>query len=819
MSSFKEYHISNELVDRTNEFSSLLSEILETNKSQGTIICAYTGVGKTALSRKISQNIDNTYDIILNIKTDPENSSTNFKEGRFLSKIFAETVETVNKNFNKKYTFSFFISHSKNKSLKKASREHFFEDIFGADNNFLICKIFLYYFFRRLLRLGEFNSDSLINEDRSSNMRIMNYYMQYILCNLRSLIIIDNIQNVDETSLTYMLSWMNEYKSKNHYYLFEYTLDKNNTFQKAIQLTENFKDTGVTISLRKLESLEDTDALDALKRATPYKKYTINDENAIKYYYHKVGCGNIRKLIDYDCDCSYNDIDLYDPTFEKLRDLSKEEIYIVAVIILCNGSISTTLYEGIFQNDPLIRNRIGLLESLCKNEIRILEVSNGNVNIEHASIIDSWNKHENVFLEYLLLAYSRLQNFLKKEIESTTSFYISKHKATILLLQLYKKFDFEQIIDLLDEVEKLSLNDLSINNVWEILKNIIDATSNKAYVYIKIYTKIIEICYKCELYKNGLNCIEILESFSELDSLELYIYKCLFLSALDKHNESVIVACTILTKWNNDLRAELNAKIIMLNNNRSLNNSKECCKIGKEIEANDQYKQYPEYGYFLRLSHLYLNRKLSIHKVKESVEFFSELGNDIQEAKSLITYANHLAVIGQLSEAKKALSKAERKLKNIKYGRHILLVNKVAIMLLDNDFSDSAWELLEQAELSAVVPFDKLAILNNKLIWCIENKSYSKTDLIINQIKRLLKFEPDKHIHSFVNYNIYLFYSDIQVFSEAEKYYKKADELKEYCSTLNLRLSHKTDETKKYLLNKRWHICLLEYWTFDILMQ
>lgn len=819
MSSFKEYHISGELVDRTNEFDLLLSEIIQTSRSQSTIICAHTGVGKSALSRKISQNIDNTYDIIIRVKTDPENSTTNYKEGNFLSKIFAKTVETANMNFNKKYTFSFFISHSKSKSLKKASREHFFEDIFGADNNFLICKIFIYYLFRRLFKLGEFNSDSLINEDRSSNMRIMNYYMQYILSNLRALIIIDNIQNIDETSLTYILSWMNEFKLKKHYYLYEYTIDKNNTFQNAIQLTEKLKDTGVTINLRKLENLEDTYALDALKIATPYKKYTVNDENAVKYYYRKVGCGNIRKLLDYDCDYSYSDIDLYDPTYEKLKDLSKEEIYIIAIIILCNGSISTTLYEGIFQNDPLIRDRMGLLESLSRNETRILEISNGSINIEHASIIDSWNKHEMEFLEYSLLAYSRLHTFLKKEIESSSSFYISKHKATILLLQLYKKFDFELIIELLDEVKKLSLIELSVNSVWEILKIIVDATSSKAIAYIKIYTKIIEICYKCELYKNGLNCIQVLESFSELEYLNLYIYKCMFLSALDKHNESIIVASTILTKWSEDLRAELNAKIIMLNNNRSINNAEECYKIGNEIEANDQYKQYPEYGYFLRLSHLYLNRKSSINKVKESVDFFAELGNDIQEAKSLITYANHLTVIGQLYEAKKALSKAERKLKNINYGKHILLVNKVAIMLLDNDFSDSVWELLEQAELSAVVPFDKLAILNNKLIWCIENKSYSKTDLIINQINRLLQFEPDKHIHSFMNYNIYLFYSDIKVYSEAEKFYKKADELKEYCSTLNLRLTHKTDESKKYLLNKRWHICLLEYWTFDLLMQ
>lgn len=819
MSTFKEYRIAEELVDRTEEFDTLLPEILQTDKSNGTIICAYTGVGKTALSSKIVKHLDDTYKLVINIKTDPENSSTNYKEGKFLANIFAKAVEITNVLPTKKYTFSYFIAHNKNKNLKKARRERFFEDIFSADTIIMICKIIGYHIFKRLFKLGEFNSDSLINEDRSSSIRIMNYYLQYLFSNLKIFLKLDNIQNVDDTSLTYILGWMNECKNNGHYFFYEYTLDNNNTFQEAIQLTEKFKDTGVSIKLRKLEFLEDNDALKALKVATPDKSYTVDDENAIKYYYNNIGCGNIRKLIDYDCDNSNNCSNFYDPTYEKLRVLEKEELYIIAVIILCNGSVSTTFYEGIFQDDPLIRNKIKTLENLSNQENRILELNNGNVKIEHASIIDSWNKHETEFLEYSLLAYSRLQEFLKRGIDSKTSFYISKQKATILLLQLYKKYDFELIIDLLDEVEILSRDELSVDNVWGILKIIVDATQENAFSYTQIYKKIIQICFNCELYENGLECIKLLETHSQINSAYFYIYKCLFLSALDMHNESIIVACTILTTWKNDSRTELNAKLILLNNNRSINNTAECNKIGKDIEQNIEYKNYPEYGYFLRLTCLYLERQISLEKVKQSVKFFNEINNFIQQGKSLITYATHLAITGKLKEAKKALAKSEKKLKKAKFGRHMLLVNRAAIMLLDNDFSEEVWDLLEQSELSAVVPFDKLAILNNKLIWCIENKAFTKADLIVNQISRLFAFEPDKHLHSFMNYNLYLFYSELGVTTEAEKFYKRADELKEYCSTLNARMARKNNENRSFLLSKRWHVCFLEYWTFDVLMQ
>lgn len=820
MSTFKEYHISEELVDRIEEFNALSSEILYTTTSRGTIICAGTGVGKTALSNKIVRSLDDTYQLVINIKTDPENSSTNYKEGRFLSNIFAKTIDSINHSSSlKKYTFSYFISHSKNKSLKKTRKERLLEDIFCANSKIMICKIGIYYIFRRLFKLGEFNSESLIKEDRSSSIRIMNYYLRYLFSNLRIFLKIDNIQNVDETSLTYILTWMNDFKDKGHYFLYEYTLDNHNTFQKAIKLTEKFKESGVSINLRKLEFLEETDALNALKIATPYKTYTPADETAIKYYYNNIGSGNIRKLIDYDCDNSHNCSTLYDPTYEKLRVLEKEELYIIAVIILCNGNVSTTFYDGIFQNDPLVSNKIKTLENLCSKETRILELSNANIKIEHASIIDSWNKHEIDFMEYSLLAYSRLQFFLQKEIESKESFYISKQKATILLLQLYKKYDFELIINLLEEIEILSIEELSVNNVWEILKIIVDSTKEKANLYIELYIKIIQICYKCELYENGLDCIKILESNSKIEFPSFYIYKCLFLSALDKHNDSIIVACSMLTTWESDFRVKLNAKIIMLNNFRSLNNKAQCYSIGKEIEGTNKYKEYPEYGYFLRLSCLYLDRKESIEKVKCSIDFFNETNEVIQEGKSLITYSNHLALAGKLKEAKRALVKAEKKLKNSKFGRHMLLVNKSAILLLDNDFSDEVWDILEQAEFSAVVPFDKLAILNNKLIWCIENKAFIKADLIVNQIKRLFSFEPDKHLHSFMNYNLYLLYSELHVISEAEKYYKKAYELKEHCNTLYLRMTETQDEDRQFLLSKRWHVCFLEYWTFDVLMQ
>lgn len=370
MSTLEEYNIADDLIDRTEEFSMLMREIARVQKSQGTIICAYTGVGKTALSKKIINSISDIYSVVISVKTDPENIRTSIKEGKFLSDIFSKAVSIMDAlPEKKKLSFSYFISHNKNKNLKKAKNERFLEDLFKSETKIGAFKVIIYYIVKRFFKFGEYNCDSYINEDKSTNIRIMNYYLQYLFSNVKIFLKIDNIQNVDEKSLACILGWMNEYKNMGHYFLFEYTLDKNNSFQKAIQLTEEFNDTGITITLRKLDFLQEDDALKVLKIAMPFRNFTIKDENAIKYYYSNIGCGNIRKLIDYDFDNSNRSSSFYDPTYEKLRMLDKEELYIASIIILCNGSVTTTFYEGIFCDDPLVKDKMKSLEILCEKKI------------------------------------------------------------------------------------------------------------------------------------------------------------------------------------------------------------------------------------------------------------------------------------------------------------------------------------------------------------------------------------------------------------------------------------------------------------------
>ncbi len=242
----------------------------------------------------------------------------------------------------------------------------------------------------------------------------------------------------------------------------------------------------------------------------------------------------------------------------------------------------------------------------------------------------------------------------------------------------------------------------------------------------------------------------------------------------------------------------------------------ECQNCANEIDEYD-FTNTLEYGYYLRLKAIFLPRNKGKVSVEESVRFFKNRNDIVQLGKSQITLSFYLAISGNIEQAYECISDAENNLHDVHISNHILENNKAAVDLLSSRHSYSVWESLEKAELSATKAFDFLSIANNKLIWCIENKDFEKCDLLVNRIERLLKYVDDKHIHSFTNYNLYLLYKVRGLRSEAEIYYKRAYELKEYCHTLKCRLLNIIpDDHTMFLLTKPWHVCFLTQWCFDL---
>lgn len=182
----------------------------------------------------------------------------------------------------------------------------------------------------------------------------------------------------------------------------------------------------------------------------------------------------------------------------------------------------------------------------------------------------------------------------------------------------------------------------------------------------------------------------------------------------------------------------------------------------------------------------------------------------------MITYSRLIALKGNYKIALKVINRASKILRDNKIGNHMFLVNKSSILLLKGDYGESVWTLLDNAENSATVSFDRLAIVSNKIVWCIENNNFSRAVLLENLALELIKQEPDKHIYGIVYYNLYCLKEKAGDKEKAKFYLNKAGELEEYCRFVKCRLHKiKTKETK-IMLKKPWHVCFLADWTFDL---
>ncbi|MEE0964719.1 MAG: hypothetical protein U0L73_10990 [Ruminococcus bromii] len=203
--------------------------------------------------------------------------------------------------------------------------------------------------------------------------------------------------------------------------------------------------------------------------------------------------------------------------------------------------------------------------------------------------------------------------------------------------------------------------------------------------------------------------------------------------------------------------------------------------------------------------------------MKRSLKNFDKQNLPEQKAKTLITYTHVLGGLGKIDLAKKQIAQAECLLEGKILGKHMLLVNQAVLDLVDGNFNRETYRLLDMAENSAIVPFDKIAIIVNKLVWCYENNRFDLIHMLAKKSETLLPLEPDRHVHSLLYYNLYACYKKENKNLIANKYLQKAKETMNYCEPVKNRILGKATRETQFILTKPWHICYLTYWTFDVL--
>lgn len=816
---------SKELYDRKEFCEKIVNLIEKTEETSLFIIYSDVGVGKSTVSKKVKNIIDANHNKeVIVVKSAQENDS--IQEGVFLKNIFKSTAKYYEKKISKKglknrfkyekYRFTSYLKKKENFTTIIQCINDNFDNLSSSVGDkkkmiFASAKTLLMYI---LMMIGVVKD---INVEKIKDPHIMTDYIKYILNSNNIILNLDNVQNFDKTSLEKFLDCLIDTKEKNNFILFEFTLFSDLSNLKKLRLIEkSFDNADIANESLKLDNL---DLEDVIKIA--YDNCTLIDnefETLVVDNYAHFYKGNLKKVEDfasiYSKELPYDT----DPTFEKIKTLSPVEQFILGVVINNNAVIKKEILELILEESAL-HYTPNILKTMCENN-SFLEDTGDEIKIIHSSIIDSWNTNNHIFKKYDLLAYQKSEKVYSRMLENELFPATTKQECLLLLFRLYNKFEFTKLSDILSYIDEVIYDFMSVYELERYLKSLICALKNKEEVISYIYT-IIEIAIRFQMYGIVQICLDKIENIldNNLDE-KFYIYQYIRLlqsedfEELDRmlvHNKKGAIK-------NSDTFNNYSLLVELLTY-KHLGRLEECERIVNHIQDDKHFKNTVQYAYFLRLAEIYDKRDAAIPKVEESVNLFSNLNLPIQVAKSRVSLAFLYAISGKIGEAGEELEKAENVLlKNIE-NKYVFNINKACIHLLKDDFSEETWNLLDEIENYTKIKFDQIAIVNDKLIWCIENSDYSKAIYLQNKGLELLAMERNKHLHAIFYYNCYVLNERMGNHEQAAKYYSKAAKNKEFCQTLKARLEGKSvvEDNTTFLLSKPWHVCFVSYGYFDLI--
>lgn len=811
------------LIDR-EEIVNIIKDEQEKPQSTALFLYSYSGIGKSSASLKAMKEIELKDVICIKVKMPSQNAKTELEEGAYIFELF----QCLNKSLKKlkkrkgvrKLTFDYYISHCKNKHQRKDIISNLFDDLYLKNTKNSIKKTLIYFFSSLILRIKGFDSFNLENKNNLQNRLIFHEYIIYVLNKKQFFINIDNIQNIDATSKKELLSIANECTEKNTFYLFEYTISDLYSTKDLVELLNLFKETGIIVRHKEVNHIETNYAIQIIETSTLKPVLGKYKQDLIDFYNYHAN-GNLKALIDFDL--KYNNTyskSVYNPSLDNLIDCKKNGLIIFAFVFLCNTIIPEKFLRHLISKVNTDISDIEYENELDKliNKQKVLNFYGDCVVIEHATLVDIWNEYPSIFAIYEFLAIEILKQELESMLANNDFNYISANKVLLILLTIYGKTDVAKIAQLFDYLEKNIIDCLSPLSIWSFLKKTLLLFQNNYEHCEDIFLRVFKLCNDYQLFYEAYEFIVSMEKTILLKSKTL-IYKYLFFSQLNKHTQCIQEINELLDKKEFDKKIIINFKMIQIICYRKLNQNEECRRLYQELQKIENINQYPEYGYLLRLKAIFSPRNIGINAIEESIQFFEKNQDEIQEAKCRITMAFYLAITGELKLAKNEIEIAKAKLINSYASQHLINVNSSAIQLLSHNVDISIWNNLETAELTAVSTFDKLAILNNKLVYCFLDTNEVDNARLIYIEKRILKLfekEKDKHIKSFMYYNLHLCFKKINE-DKSLYYYQKAFELKQYCKTLETRIMDEktTGDGTEFLLTIPFHVCFLSFWRFD----
>ena len=792
--------------DREKESEKIYELYKNSNQSTILLMFSRTGTGKSSLSHKFMNSVnDNSVDKIYVVTNQINNNEAN--QGYYIMEVF----KWFFKYYNDTHQYSFQNYLFKNKTYKKYIISRFLSETQSQTNlKSIILKVFGINLIKRFLKIDEFDYETLFYDYSKQTLKIVKEYIEFILKNRKILLIIDNIQNIDNLSLESILDWFSEHKENCHFLIFEYTVSEDR--ESIIKLRDRIQNYDISFCFFELGIMDPNNAVKAAKskaQNTVNYSFTLQDRKAVEYY--NTVDGNIRSLEDFIRNFNNDKANIlkHSATYACIESLEKNEALVLSIICLNDSKINKYLLFNLLSQKSIIISKNSLNNLIYSYDL-IIDFED-EYSIKHASIYDNWLELSTTKLKAIsLIAYNILIEYYNRLFANNIS---KSHRAFFMLIKLYSRFAPEKLYGLLNKFDDILQEFLSPNQLEDYILTVDKEIESHSIRFTDFYYKLIDISLNAKLFDLAELLLD--RTFTNSSINKNIFYKCNIFIQREDYTSNIQYIERILPTINNSYFV-LYLKLFLMISYRSINDYNKVKSINREIqEVIDQYNNTLFTGFYLRLSELRNNRKNAIPDVEESIKHFQNHSLIEQVAKSQVALSFLYAVTGRTEDAITESNKAEKIIVKNFSNRHIFYTNKAAILLLHGDTGEEILTMLKIAEESAIVTFEKLSIYNNILVYAMETKDISIAELYVKKILSIISIEPDKHILSLLYFNLYEYYkrTNNEIYKE---YYKKCYSLKNHCESLNARLTHtELIGSSQILISKPWHVCFLDFWNID----